>query len=144
MLSIVKVSMVREAAPPEWGNCLTDPEGAAGVVRAFLGHPDRECFGILFLDARHRVTGIHLVSMGSLADSLVHPREVFTAAILSKSHALILFHNHPSGDLATSMADISITERLCKAGEILGIEVIDHLVVTEDSHVSFKQAGRMP
>ena len=85
--------------------------------------------------------GINTVSIGSLSTSIVHPREVFKAAILMGAANIILAHNHPSGDPSPSKEDIEITQRLAKAGEILGIEVLDHLILTPSGHISFKDKG---
>ena len=81
------------------------------------------------------------ISIGSVSASLVHPREVYLPAIKLASTSLILAHNHPSGDASPSKDDLELTRRLKKAGELLGIEVLDHLIITADSHVSLKEQG---
>ena len=95
------------------------------------------------LDGKNRVTAVHLVSQGSLSQSIVHPRETFKSAVLANAAAVILVHNHPSGDVTPSREDAEITRRLKEAGELLGIRVLDHLIVdTESGHyTSFTSQG---
>lgn len=134
---IYRVGMVREGPP---GNQIIKPEGAAAIARAIIGpDADREKFVTLFLDARNRITGSEVVSVGSLNASLVHPREVFKAAILKSAAAIILVHNHPSGDVTPSRDDLDLTVRMVKAGQIIGIEVLDHLIIGGDEFLSFKE-----
>lgn len=102
-----------------------------------------ERFLILVLDGRHRILKEVTVSQGTLTASLVHPREVFRAALRETAAAIILVHNHPSGDPSPSAEDREITLRLVSAGEILGIKVLDHLVIGEQGFVSFLEAGLM-
>ena len=97
-----------------------------------------ERFIVVFLDARHRVTGSQIVSIGSLNASIVHPREVFRVAILHGAAAIILGHNHPSGDPTPSSDDMELTRRLVKSGELLGIKVLDHIIIG-DTSISLKE-----
>lgn len=101
---------------------------------------DRENFVVLLLDTKNKVIGINTVSIGTLNSSLVHPREVFKPAILASAAALILAHNHPSGDPKPSREDIEVTKRLIEAGGLLGIQVLDHIIVG-DYCVSLKEQG---
>ena len=114
--------------------------GPEDVVAAWpeLQTADREVFGILTLNARHIATRRIIVSIGSLNASIVHPREVFRAAILHSAASLVLVHNHPSGDPEPSEEDLSITRRLVSAGEILGIGILDHVVIGSRGSVSFR------
>ena len=93
------------------------------------------------LDGRHRVLGQEGISQGTLTASLVHPREVYRPALRASAAALILVHNHPSGDPTPSAEDREVTTRLMRAGEILGIRVIDHVVVAERGYCSLREAG---
>lgn len=102
---------------------------------------DREEFVVLLLDAKNKLLGFHVVSVGSLTSSLVHPREVYKVAILGNAAAIILLHNHPSGDPTPSAEDLHITNRLCQIGEVLGIQVLDHVVIGDGRHVSFVEDG---
>jgi len=103
----------------------------------------QECFIALLLDGRHRVTGEALVSQGTLTSSLVHPREVFHRAVREAAAALVLVHNHPSGDPEPSGEDHEVTRRLARAGEILGIRVVDHVIVAERGYYSFGDKGEL-
>jgi DNA repair protein RadC len=106
-----------------------------------LRSAERECFLILLLDGRQRILREELVSQGTLTASLVHPREVFRAAVRDAAAAVILVHNHPSGDPTPSREDHEVTRRLARAGEIMGIRVLDHVVVAEHGYHSFEEAG---
>ena len=97
---------------------------------------DREEFLVLVLDAKNAVLGFNLVSVGTLTSSLVHPREVFKPAILGNAAALILLHNHPSGDPAPSAEDLHITKRLREVGEVFDLKVLDHIIVGDRRYVS--------
>lgn len=100
-----------------------------------------ETFGVLALDVRHRLKREAVISVGCLTSSLVHPREVFQEAVVSRAAALILFHNHPSGDPEPSGEDVALTRRLVAAGGLMGIEVIDHLILGAGRYVSLKERG---
>lgn len=102
---------------------------------------DREHFRVLLLNAKNRVLSIETVSVGTLNSSAVHPRELFKPAIRNSAAAVILVHNHPSGDPTPSRQDITVTERLKEVGEILGIEVLDHVIVGDGVFISFKEKG---
>ncbi|MNV44920.1 hypothetical protein D3C71_1366980 [compost metagenome] len=97
----------------------------------------------MFLNTKNHVIGQETLSMGSLNASIVHPREVFRAAIKCSSASIICAHNHPSGDPTPSPEDISLTSRLLQAGEIVGIDVLDHLIIGDSSFVSLKEKGHM-
>ena len=115
---------------------------AAPLLAQYIGETDREVFAVALLTIRHRVLGLHTVSVGCLTSSLVHPREVFKPAILAGSAALLLAHNHPSGDPEPSAEDIALTRRLTAAGQLLGIEVLDHVILGEGGRfVSLRQRG---
>ena len=111
------------------GPLLREASDAAAVLMHLVGDADREHFVALYLDARHCITHARIVSRGTLRDATVHPREVFKGAVLANAHALIVGHNHPSGDVEPSPEDRRITDRLREAGELLGIELLDSLVV---------------
>lgn len=103
----------------------------------------QEVFGILILNTKNKIVAAHEISRGVLNSSLVHPREVFKPAVLHNAAGIICFHNHPSGDTEPSPADIETTKRLVEAGKILGIEVVDHIIVSDDRYVSLKERGVM-
>ena len=102
---------------------------------------DREEFRILLLDTKHRVVGVHTVAIGSLNTAIVHPREVFKAAILANAAAIIGIHNHPSGDPTPSPEDRALTKRLAEAGNTLGIRLLDHVVIGDQRFYSFADHG---
>lgn len=131
--SVINIQMVRERELLYNGARLTTSEQAAEAFCALIGNPDREYFVCLLLDSKNRITGIHTVSQGSLNQSIVHPRETFKAAILANSAAIILAHNHPTGDLTPSREDREITRRLKEAGELLGIKVLDHVIIDTET-----------
>ena len=110
-------------------------------LRARLAPLRKEVFWVLLLDAKHRKLREVHVSEGSLTASIVHPREVFVAAVRESAAAVILAHNHPSGDPAPSPEDVELTRRLRQAGETLGIRVLDHVIVGAEAHFSFADAG---
>jgi len=117
---------------------------AAPLLAQYIGDTDREVFAVALLTIRHRVLGLHTVSVGCLTSSLVHPREVFKPAILAGSAALLLAHNHPSGDPEPSAEDIALTRRLTAGGQLLGIEILDHLILGESGRfVSLRERGVM-
>lgn len=104
---------------------------------------ERERFLAILLDSRHRVLREVMISQGTLTASLVHPREVFRAAVRASAAAVVLVHNHPSGDPAPSAEDRDVTRRLSEAGRIVGIRVVDHVVVAERGYFSFCEAGEL-
>jgi DNA repair protein RadC len=117
------------------------PEASARYLLPRYASRPVETFGLLALDVRHRLRHEAVISVGCLTSSLVHPREVFQQAVVWRAAALILFHNHPSGDPEPSTEDVSITRRLASAGTLMGIEVLDHLVLGAARWVSLKERG---
>ena len=99
-----------------------------------------EHFVALHLNAKNQVTGFHLVSHGTVSASLVHPREVFKAALLSNAYAIIVAHNHPAGSTEPSPEDIDTTRQLVAAGKLLGVQVLDHVIVTYREIASIRQS----
>lgn len=117
---------------------IKSPEDVAVQVRSRLKRKKKEHFLLLCLDTRNRLIDVCPISVGSLDTSVVHPREVFREAISYCASSVIFAHNHPSGDPEPSREDIELTGRLVKAGEIIGIDVLDHIIVCDDSHLSLK------
>ena len=126
-IPIYRVNLVREAGLHVERPQLRSSSSASEVLRTFLGDTDREHFVVLLVDRKNRLIGINTVSIGSLTASIVHPRECFKPAILSNAAAVVLGHNHPSGDPQPSQEDKSLTRRLVEAGKALGIDVLDHM-----------------
>ena len=105
------------------------PRQAAEIFHAMFGDADREHFAALYLNARHKVSHAHVVSVGTLSSSLVHPREVFKGAVLANATSMIIGHNHPSGEVDPSEEDKALFERLQSSGEVMGITVLDSVIV---------------
>lgn len=123
---------------------LESPAAVAPVITQLLDREIVEVFGILCLNTRHAALCSHLVSRGGLDATVVHPRDVFRACILAGAAAVILYHNHPSGDPTPSRDDAVLTRRMVTAGDLVGITVIDHIIIgSHDRYYSFKEAGRM-
>ena len=119
------------------------PQQLAGYLLPQYGGAAVEQFGIVMLDTKHRLIRIKLVSIGGLDSTIVHPREVFREATAVSAAAIVLFHNHPSGDPTPSSDDLVLTTRMIRAGEIMGIDVIDHLILAEQRYFSLVEAGSL-
>lgn len=117
------------------------PEEVASLVRGRLRGKKKEYFLALLLDTRGQLIKTSEISVGSLDSSIVHPREVFKAAMTASAASVIFVHNHPSGDPAPSEDDIKLTERLVQAGEIVGIDVLDHIIIGGENYFSLKRQG---
>lgn len=131
----VEVSLVRERAERPYH--ITSPAGVVALLHELIGAAPREHFMVVLLDTKHRPLAIHEVSIGTVDSSVVHPREVFMIAIALASTAIVVAHNHPSGDPSPSSNDRAITRRLRDAGELLGIPLLDHVVIGDDTYYSF-------
>ncbi len=117
------------------------PADAAIALTTLLQDEPSEVFGILCLTTKHRVIAFHEVSRGILDSTLVHPREVFRAALLANAAAIVAGHNHPSGDPSPSPDDIALTRRLASAGDIMGVPLLDHVIVADGRYYSFREGG---
>ncbi len=137
----VRVALVQERTIASTLQAVGSPEDAAAVLREVIGDYDRETFAVLLLDTKNRVVAVHIASIGLLESAPVHPREIFKAAILANARAVILGHNHPSGDSQPSAQDIRITHQLVAAGKLLDIRVLDHIIVGDGTHVSLRARG---
>jgi DNA repair protein RadC len=140
-----KIVSLRETSPDEMPTCET-PEHAVRYWREHitsgpLFNAEVECFAALLLNTRKRIRGHHIVSIGSLNETIAHPREVFRAAVIGAAHGVVLMHNHPSGDPSPSSADVQVTKVLWDAGRILRIDVVDHVIVGHGRHCSLREAG---
>jgi len=123
---------------------ITGPDGVVRVLNEVteLNQRTEEVFVMLTLDIKKSITGVFEVSVGSINSSLVTPREIYKRAILQNASAIIIAHNHPSGSLDLSAKDVNVTEALVEAGEILGIEMLDHLVIGDGNNfLSMKGEG---
>lgn len=145
LYEIVRIKQVINEVENEYGR-IGSPDDASEIVYDFIGEDDREVFLVICLNTKNKVIAVHRAHVGSINSSIVHPREVFKSAFLNNSASLIVAHNHPSGDPSLSQEDIHVTKRLCEAGKILGIEILDHIVVGEKrngkiNYVSLKEKG---
>lgn len=122
---------------------IMSPREAALILMPQFGSARVEQFGVMLLDTKYRVLRTKLLSVGTLDASVVHPREVFRDAVAAGAAALVLFHNHPSGDPWPSRDDEDLTRRLKAAGVVMGIEVADHLILADTRYFSFKEAKRL-
>lgn len=127
-------------------NKVASPQDVNDILQALLMAEDdvdrdKEHFWVFHVDTRHRIKVLELVSLGILNASLVHPREVFTRAIGNRSKAIIIAHNHPSGDTTPSHEDLLITKQLNDAGTLLDIRLLDHLIICGKGYISFKEQG---
>jgi len=122
---------------------VSTPEDVVALMKPLLVGEDREHFYCICLDTKNRTRKIVEVSVGSLNASIVHPRELFREAIAVSAASVVIVHNHPSGDPTPSGADIQLTRRLVKAGDVLGVEVLDHVVIGGDELASLRDLGLM-
>ena len=133
----------RTLALPDQRTRLGGPRDMARYLLPRYGARAVEQFGVVQLDARHRVLLTALLSVGTLDETLAHPREVFRMAAAGGAAAIVVFHNHPSGDPTPSEDDVALTARLVEAGAIMGIDVLDHMVLADACYYSFKEHGRL-
>lgn len=138
----IRLSVIRESTASE-PITIGSPEDVASLdfIQTELVSSDREKFICLHLNIKHMVTSYEVVSIGSLNSSVVHARETFKGAILANAAAIILVHQHPSGDPTPSADDIAVTKRLVEAGNIIGITVLDHLIFGHQKFFSLKEQG---
>ena len=144
LVPVVRVKLVKEGNVRTSEKRYSSPEQVTEMARTFFDDTDREIFAAFYLNGKNQIAGVNEISVGSLNQSIVHPREVFKGAILANAAAVILVHNHPTGDPTPSNEDKEITRRLRDAGDILGIRVLDHVIVGEEEtnqFYSFTQHG---
>ena len=120
---------------------VTEPSEVATILHDYFRDKDREEFLIVLLDTANTVTGLSQISVGGLSSSVVEPRQIFKTAILANAAALILAHQHPSGNPEPSREDIQITSQIAEAGEVMDIPIHDHLIITEADYTSLAERG---
>ena len=144
IFEVVKIKQVLRDVEVQQSMRIRSPQDAADIAASFIGDEDREVFLVMCLNSKNQVNAVHRCHVGSINSSIVHPREVFKSAILNNSASIIVAHNHPSQDVMASKEDIEVTRRLVKCGEMMGIEVLDHLVINENAKFfSMKERGHM-
>jgi len=141
-----KVTPLRECPTPENLQMCDTPDKTAEYWRRHIAthphfNPECECLAVLILNTRRRAKGHYLVSIGTMDSIMVHPREVFRLAIMTAAAAIVVMHNHPSGESTPSEADIRVTRDLFRAGQILKIEVLDHVIIGNPNHTSHRAFG---
>lgn len=141
IVPVYGVTLVRDGSVKVADKRADSPMVAVDILRVHIGDADREHFVAIFVDARSMVIGVNTVSVGTLSASLVHPRELFKPAILLGAAAIVAGHNHPSGDHLPSQEDKETTKRLVRAGEVLGIPLLDHVIIGSPGYFSFREAG---
>lgn len=138
-VDIVTIQMVKEKSIKYAERRVASPESAYCLLKDIFNNADREMFVVLCLNAKNEPTHINICHVGTLNTSLVHPREVLKPAILSNARAIIVAHNHPSGDTTPSEEDKRVTELLREACTIMGIDLLDHLILGDNKYYSFKE-----
>ncbi|SNT19280.1 DNA repair protein RadC [Anaerovirgula multivorans] len=139
-VDIVKIKMVKESSILYAKRRINSPSDGVDLVKDFLQGEDRECFLAVYVNTKNEPTAIHTVSIGNLTCTVIHPRELMKVAINANSASILLFHNHPSGDPKPSQEDIRITKRLVEAGNIMGINILDHCIIGDNGEFySFKE-----
>ena len=143
IFEVVRIKQeIKESSAPFEMHSIRCPEDAQELAASYIADEDREVLLVMMLNTKNRVVGLHRAHVGSLNASVVHPREVMKCAILNNAASIIVSHQHPSGDPTPSREDIDITKRLAEAAKILGIELLDHVIVTHTgNHVSLKEKG---
>lgn len=143
LLAAFELGRRMEAPAPDARYAIHSPADAARLLLPLMRHLDREHFRTVLLNTRHEVLAMAEVAVGNLDSAPIHPREVFKEAVRRSAAAVIIAHNHPSGNPEPSADDLAITERLRAAGRIVGIEVLDHLIIGHGSYVSLRERGVM-
>ena len=141
-----KVTALRECPTPESLLLCDTPDKAAEYWRMHIAtsvyfNPECECMAVLLLNTRRRVKGHHIVSIGTQDTLLIHAREIFRLAIITASAAIVMMHNHPSGDATPSEADIKVTRDLIRAGQLLKMELLDHVIIGHPNRSSLRELG---
>ncbi|MGA2263934.1 MAG: JAB domain-containing protein [Acidobacteriota bacterium] len=144
-IPVYRIELVRERTNKvEPRRAVYNSDDVVAILQDELLKADSERLICLMLNAKNVIIGMDFVSVGTLTQSCAHPRELYKAAILSNAATIILVHNHPSGDPSPSLEDAQLTARISKAGEILGIKLLDHVIIGELGSYSFANAGRLP
>ena len=129
------------AYPVALGSRLSTPSDAANLLTPILEDEPGEVLVMLCLDIKYRAIAFHEVSRGTLDGTCAHPRDVFRAALLSNAANVIVAHNHPSGDPSPSVPDVQLTRRLCEAGDMIGIRLVDHIITGDRGYFSFRESN---
>lgn len=142
-INVVSLKMVRERSIQYETSVVRSPYDVVQLAREFIGDADREHCILIALDTKNQPTALHTVSIGSLSAAIVHPRECLKICILANAASFVLVHNHPSNRTEPSQEDVELTKRMQSASEIIGIQILDHIIISTDSHYSLKENGHM-
>lgn len=140
-MNIVRIEMIKEREIPYKVKNLSNPQNVAKLGYELLSKADREHFLVICVDCKNKINAVNTVSIGSIDQTIVYPREAFKAAILANAASVIFMHNHPSGNVEPSMADRELTKTLTEAGKLLHIKVHDHLIIGDNEYYSFAEQG---
>ncbi|WIG41987.1 RadC family protein [Bacillus toyonensis] len=140
-VNIVSIKLVKESSILYKERKISSPKDSFELLHELLENKDREHFIVVALNTKNEPVSINVCHIGSLNSSIVHPREIMKVAILSNAASILVAHNHPSGSVTPSPEDIQVTERLKKAGELMGIELLDHLIIGDNTYLSLKEKG---
>lgn len=141
IIEVVRVKQEVMERPVEYKTGMISSSYAGEFGIREIGNEASEVVLVVVLNTKNEINAIHRVFTGSLNTSVAHPREIFRTAIINNGARIMLFHNHPSGDTDPSEADFAFTRRVVDCGEMLGIEVIDHIIVTENDYLSLREQG---
>ncbi len=139
LIGEIKISDEKKETDRKKYNAVTSPDELYKIIKEKITNFSKEHFYVISLDARNNFIAIDEISVGTLTASIVHPRETFESAIKRHAAHIIIAHNHPSGETDPSEDDLKITKRLVDSGKIMGIEVLDHLIITKNNYLSFKE-----
>ena len=140
-LYMVRIKTVREKKVPYCGESLTSAEKACDIVRPIIGDSDKEVVVTMCLDAKLKPVTIERTAIGTTDQCMVLPKEILKTAMLSNAYGIMVFHNHPSGEVRPSSQDMEMTKLLYAVSKLMGFELIDHIVVSGDEYYSFKENG---
>lgn len=143
ILEVVRVEQVVMERPTEYKTGMTSSRYAGEFGIREIGKEASEVVLVVVLNTKNEINAIHRVFTGSLNSSVAHPREIFRTAIINNGARIMLFHNHPSGNTDPSEADIAFTRRVVDCGEMLGIEVMDHIIIAGNEYLSLREEGLM-
>lgn len=138
-VQVVSLKMVKEKSVQYENTTVKSPTDAYNIFNEFIGSADREHFVVGCVNTKNEIIALNTVSIGTLNQTLVSPREVFKVALLSNAASIIVAHNHPSGNASPSQEDIAVTKRLQEVGELLGVELLDHIIVGDNTYTSLKE-----
>lgn len=141
IVSLLKLKVVREKSEEYDFNPVKTPEDVVEIINKVFDMKNlaEEIVVLITLDTKHNITGIFEVSHGSVDESIVHPREIYKRAVMHNASSIIIVHNHPSGNPEPSDIDIQITKNLARAGEIIGIKLLEHIIIGENQYVSMAE-----